>query len=85
MMTSKSNNYSKYSNVYSNLVKILLLWKLLVKMTNRSLSKLKAKYLMEITRELNKKSPMYFYTIYIKESQFILAINSSILKYTYCL
>ena len=85
MMTSKSNNYSKYSNVYSNLVKILLLWKLLVKMTNRSLSKLKAKYLMEITRELNKKSPMYFYTIYIKELQSILAINSSILKYTYCL
>jgi len=66
-MASKSNNYSKYSNVYSNLVKILLLWQLLIKMTNRSLSKLKAKHLIEITRKLNKKSPMYFYTIYIKE------------------
>ena len=66
-MASKSSNYSKYSNVYSNLVKILLLWQLLVKMTNRSLSKLKAKYLIEIIRELNKKSLMYIYTIYIKE------------------
>ena len=66
-MASKSSNYSKYSNVYSNLVKILLLWQLLVKMTNRPLSKLKAKYLIEIIRELNKKFLMYIYTIYIKE------------------
>ena len=39
-----------------------VLWKPLVKISNKLLSKLK--YLIEITRKLNKKFLMYFYTIY---------------------
>ena len=54
-------------------------------MTNRPLSKLKDKVSYRITRELNKKLLIHFYTIYTKESWFVLAINSPILKYIYCL
>ena len=41
----------------------------------------RVKYLMRIIRELDKKSPMHFFTIYIKESWSVLAINNSTLKY----
>jgi len=39
---------------------------------------------MRITRELNKESLMYSYTIYTKELWSVLAINSLTLKYTCC-
>ena len=35
----------------------------------------KIKYLIGITRELNKEFPMYFYTIYTIHRQFMLTIN----------
>ena len=45
----------------------------------------RVKYLMRIIRELDKKSPMHFFTIYTKESWSVLAINNSTLKYICCL
>ena len=37
---------------------------------------------MKITRELNKKSPMYFYTIYTIDTWFMLAMNNPVVATT---
>ena len=44
---------------------------------------LKGRYLVEITRELDKESLLYFYTIYIKSLQSVLTLNSSTLMSIY--
>jgi len=53
--------------------------------TNRTTKiNLWVKYLMGIIRELDKKSPMNCYPIYMIHIWSMLTINSFILKYTYC-
>jgi len=39
---------------------------------------------MEITRELNKESSMYYYPIYTNSTWSVLSINNPTLKYIYC-
>ena len=41
----------------------ILLWQLLTKIVNNILSSLTSENLMEITRELDKKFPIYYFTI----------------------
>ena len=54
--------------------------------TNRTTkANLQAKYLVEITRELDKKSPMYSYTIYTIYTWSVLMINNLALMSMCCL
>jgi len=60
-----------------------MLWQLLTEIVNSILSSLIGKNLMEITRELNKKSLIYCSSIYIMDTWSVLAINNPILKFVY--
>ena len=61
----------------------VVLWQLLTKTVNNKLSNLISKNLIRIIRELNKKSLIYFYTIYTTGTWSMLAINSPTLMSIY--